>query len=135
MGVCYRLRHVLYRAPWSVFDLALAIGVLSISVYLLLKPDLFAHFYGVYSPMSSYADQNHWGMVFLLSGAFSSGVVLWPFRPHFLLRVLARMLTAFCMLSFAMNNLANDPPPASAFFYSVMALFAIWAVIRTRCDG
>ena len=79
--------------------------------------------------------QKAWGMVFLLSGVFSAGVVLWPFRPHFLLRVLARMLTAFCMLSFAMNNLANDPPPASAFFYSVMALFAIWAVIRTRCDG
>lgn len=134
-GLCYRVRHVLWRMPYAIFDLALALSVGTMGGYLLYQTDLFGRYAGVYLPMTRYADQDHWAWLFVVSGALGVAVVLWPRRPPFLLRVLARMLTAFCVLSFALNNLSNAPPPVSAFFYGVIALFAVWAVLRTRCDG
>lgn len=135
LGVCYRLRHVLWRAPYSTFDLALAIAVAAMGGYLLYQTSLFTLFAGVYLPMTSFASQPVWGKLFLGSGLFSLIVILWPRRPSFYLRMLGRMATAFCVLSFALNNFANNPPPVSAFFYGVLALFAVWAVLRVRCDG
>ena len=53
----------------------------------------------------------------------------------FLLRLLARMGVAFCLLSFALNNLSNYPPPISGTMYAVLAFISLWSIVRTRCDG
>lgn len=135
MGVCYRIRHVLWRMPYSIFDLSAGVGVTAVGIYLLSVPGLFDLFAGVYVPMSAYANQYTWGLLFTAMGALAIVVVLWPHRPPFYVRLFARMCVAFCLTAAALNNLANNPPPASGIFYAVLTLFALWSVLRTRCDG
>lgn len=61
--------------------------------------------------------------------------VLWLSRPPFLVRLISRMGIAFCFLSLALNNLGNNPPPASAITYIVPAIASLWCVWRTKASG
>jgi len=135
LGICYRLRHLLWRAPYSIFDLAMSAGFLAMGLHLLLFPDLFSRFDGVYFPMRRVMDQAMWAWVFIGCGGYGLLLVLWPRRPRFILRLLARMAVAFCLLSFALDNLSSYPPPMSGMLYAVLAVFSIWSIVRIRCDG
>jgi len=80
-------------------------------------------------------DQVMWAWIFIGCGGYGLLIVLWPRRPRFILRLLARMAVAFCLLSFALNNLSSYPPPMSGMLYAVLAVFSIWSIVRIRCDG
>lgn len=134
---CARLREILYEAPWSSFDLILASAIFWMGCYFLwmTESDLFARFGGVYRVMARFGDEVVWGAMFALAGCYALLVVLWLHRPPFLARLAARMVVAFCVLSLAINNLGNSPPPASAITYGVLSLAAIWSLWRTRSSG
>lgn len=133
--LCERLREILHEAPWSSYDLIVSSIVFWLGVYLLMSPGLFCEFSGVYKVLSRLGDEFVWGWSFLACGVSGLLNVLWMTRPPFPVRLLARMVVAFCVLSLAINNLGNRPPPASAITYSVLALAALWSVLRTKASG
>ena len=135
LGFCYRLRHLLWRAPYSTFDFSMSLAFVLMGGHLLMFPDLFTRFAGMYLPMQKVMSQSFWAITFLICGGYGLLIVLWPRRPLFLLRLLARMGVAFCLLSFALNNLSNSPPPISGMMYAVLAFISLWSIVRTRCDG
>lgn len=132
---CWRLREILYEAPWSSFDLITASITFWLGLDLLLSPGLFQRFAGVYQVLSRLGNERLWGCWFIVFGAFGLLNVLWLTRPPFPVRLLARMGIAFCLLSLALNNLGNVPPPASSVTYSVLSCAALWCVWRTKTSG
>lgn len=135
LGFCHRMRHLLWRAPYSTFDFTMSVTLVFMGIYLWIVDDLFTRYAGVYLPMVRVMDQSYWCVTFFCCGLYGLLIVLWPKRPLFILRILARMAIAFCLISFALNNLSSHPPPISAILYSMLSLIAIWSIIRTRCDG
>lgn len=129
---CGRLRSVLLEAPWANFDLIASAILVGSGSYLLASPTMFDRYGGVYHTLAQFSDEWVWGAMFLLGGVLSFLIVCWPIRPPFLFRLTARMMAAFCLTSFALNNLSSTPPPVSTVTYSVLALSALWAVLRTR---
>ena len=106
-----------------------------IGLHLLIFTDLFTRYAGVYYPMQRVMSQTQWATIFMMVGGYGLLVVLWPRRPYFILRLLARIGVAFCLLSFALNNLSSYPPPISGMMYVVLAFISLWSIVRTRCDG
>lgn len=135
IGTFNRLREILMAAPWSSYDLLSSLIVTGIGGYLLLMPDLFTRFAGVYRSMASVADARVWGGLFLSCGLVGLVNTLWCVRPTFGFRLLSRMSVAFCMVSFAANNLVYVPPPLSAVTYSCLAVWSLWGVVRTQASG
>lgn len=133
--ICERFREIMHEAPWSSYDLIVSSIVFWLGVYLLMSHGLFGEFSGVYKVLSRLGDERVCGWWFLAGGVAGLLNVLWMTRPPFLVRLLARMVVAFCVLSLAINNLGNSPPPASAITYSVLALAALWSVLRTKASG
>lgn len=129
---CIRIRRILNEAPWANYDLIVASILCGIGVYLFANPDMFSHYGHVYATLDRFGPPAGWGAVFVASGIASFVIAAWPERPPFVLRLLARMGSAFCLLSFALNNWGNTPPPVSTVTYSVLAAAAVWAVLRTR---
>ena len=121
--------------PFSLLDLTLSIGLLTTGVQLLVHRSLFVYYQKVFDPMAQYAGQNAWGALMVTLGIVGCLAVMVPFRPPFYVRLLARMGTAFGMLSFALNHLSTYPPPVSSAIYVTLSIAAVWAVLRTRCDG
>lgn len=135
LGFCNRMRHLLWRAPYSTLDFAMGIAFVLMGLHLVLFPDLFTRYAGVYFPMQRVLDQGQWAVVLISLGGYDLIIVLWPRRPHFVLRVLARMSIAFCLLSFALNNLSNYPPPISGIMYATLSAVSLWSIVRIRCNG
>lgn len=129
---CIRIRRILNEAPWANYDLIVSSILCGVGVYLLANPDMFSNYNHVYATLARFGSPAAWGAVFVASGIASFVISAWPNRPPFTLRLLARMVAAFCLLSFALNNLGNVPPPVSTVTYSVLAAAAVWAVLRTR---
>ncbi len=132
---CERLRMILLEAPWSSFDLIAASIAFWLGLYLLLQPELFGHFDRVYLMLRQIGDAKTWGAMLLLFGAVGLLNVLWFTQVIFTLRLLARMGIAFCFSCLALTNLGNNPPPASAIVYAVLAISTLWSVWRTRPRG
>lgn len=132
---CGRLREILYEAPWSSYDLITTSITFWLGLYLLLSPGLFKEFSGVYLVLARLGNEQLWGWLFVAFGMSGLLNVLWLTRPPFPVRLLSRMGIAFCLLSLAINNLGNRPPPASAITYSVLSLAALWSVWRTKTSG
>lgn len=128
---CLRLRRIMAEAPWANYDLIVSAILVGVGGYLLAMPDMFGH-YKVYATLARFGTPALWGALFFASGLASFGVAAWPDRPSFALRLMARMMVAFCLCSVALNNLGDTPPPVSTVTYSVLALAALWAVLRTR---
>ena len=133
--LCERFREIMHEAPWSSYDLIVSSIIFWLGVYLLMSPGLFGEFSGVYNVLSRLGDECVLGWGFLACGVAGLLNVLWMTLPPFPVRLLARMVVAFCVLSLAINNLGNRPPPASAITYSVLALAALWSVLRTKASG
>lgn len=129
---CIRIRRILNEAPWANYDLIVASILCGVGVYLFSNPDMFSHYNKVYATLDRFGSPAAWGSVFVAAGIASFVIVAWPKQPPFVLRLLARMGSAFCLLSFALNNWGNVPPPVSTVTYSVLAAAAVWAVLRTR---
>ncbi len=132
---CGRLREILYEAPWSSYDLIAASITFWLGLYLLLSPGLFQRFSGVYQVLARLGNERLWGWGLISFGMFGLLNVLWLSRPPFLVRLISRMGIAFCFLSLALNNLGNNPPPASAITYIVLAIASLWCVWRTKASG
>jgi hypothetical protein len=133
--VCNRVRYLLWRAPFSLFDFIMSLCILFMGMHMLIAFDLFAQFGGIYARMNAVMSQPKWAVIFILCGAYSLFIVLWPRRPIFVLRLLARMALAFCLIAFALNAMLHHPPPASGTLVLILALFSLWSIVRTRCDG
>ena len=133
--VCDRILEILVSAPWSVFDLLASMIVSGIGIYLLLSPAMFLQIGGVYQAMAQLGNEQVWGTVFLLCGIFGFVVCIWIVRLSFYWRLTARMAVAFCLLSFALNNLNNCPPPLSTVTYGVLGVASLWSVLRTKTSG
>lgn len=134
-NTCRRIREILKEAPWSSFDLLSSLIVLGLGAYLFVTPDLFDRFGGIYHVFAAWADEVWWGALFVSCGFFGLGMVCWPARPLFSLRLLARMAVAFCLLTLTINHLGNSPPPAATITNSVLSLAATWGILRTRRHG
>lgn len=132
VGTARRVREVMTTAPWSSFDLLASLIVSWIGVYLWARPDMFGHIGGVYATFARLGPERVWGGAFLLAGSVGLATVLWCERPRFVWRLLARMLTAFCLLLFAFNNLSHSPPPLSTVTYVWLGAWALWGIVRTR---
>lgn len=134
-GTLRRIRQVMVDAPWSNFDLMSSSITFWIGAYLLLNQEMFAKVGGVYRAMANVADEWVWGALFVALGALGLMNVLWCVAPRFGWRLLARMGVAFCLLSFALNNLSYSPPPLSFVTYGFLSVWAMWGVLRTRSSG
>lgn len=132
---CGRLREILYEAPWSGYDLITASITFWLGLYLTLTPGLFKRFDAVYQVMARFGNEMLWGALLLSLGTLGLITVLWLHRPPFIVRLFSRMGIAFCLLSLALNNLGNNPPPASAITYLVLSCAALWSVWRTKASG
>lgn len=130
-----RIQEIMMGAPWSSFDMLASLITFWIGVYLCAAPPIFAQIGGVYASMASVASERVWGGLFLLLGSIGLATVLWCQRPRFAWRLLARMGVAFCLLTFAINNLTYSPPPLSAVTYGWLGAWALWGVLRTRASG
>lgn len=133
--ICRRIREILLEAPWSILDLLMSAIVSGIGLYLLLRPGMFKQVGGVYAMLAQIGSEWLWGWSFFCCGGFGFIVCLWCTRPSFVWRLMARMMVAFCLLSFALNNLSFYPPPLSVVTYSVLSLAAIWGIMRTKSSG
>ena len=134
-GTCRRIREILIEAPWSNFDLLASLITLGIGAYLLVRPDMFSQIGGVYATMAKVAPERYWGILFFMLGGSGLAMVLWCKCPPFLSRLAARMGTAFCLITFALNNLSAKPAPLSSITYTLLALWALWGIFRTRASG
>lgn len=135
LGTIRRLRQIALDAPWSVYDLLSSLIVLGVGVYLLVAQTMFSGVGGVYYTLASVASEGVWGATFFCCGLIGLANTLWCVRPPFSIRLLARMAVAFCLLSFAFNNLLNEPPPLSTVPYSLLSLWSVWGILRTHTSG
>lgn len=136
LGTIRRIQELILDAPWSNFDLMASGITAGIGGYLLAYPDMFTQVGGgVYAAMAAVAEEWVWGLMFLSLGGIGLMTVLWCVAPRFSWRLLARMAVAFCLLTFALNNLSYSPPPLSTVTYSFLSLWALWGVMRTRSSG
>lgn len=106
-----------------------------IGAYLLAAPDILGKIGGVYAPMAAIEPGWVWGGLFTALGAVGLATVLRCVAPRFAWRLLARMGVAFCLLTFAFNNLSASPPPLSSVTYVFLATWALWGVTRTQASG
>ena len=135
-GVCRRIREVLLDAPWSNFDLMASLITFWIGVYLFLSPWMFSQIGGVYAAMAEWGTEWAWGGLFMALGGVGLLTVLWCIAPKFPMRLLARMGVAFCLVTFALNNLSYHPkPPLSTVTYVFLSLWSLWGILRTQSNG
>lgn len=134
-GTCRRIRELMLDAPWSNFDLMASGITFWIGAYLLAAPDILGKIGGVYASMAAIEPAWLWGGLFTTLGAVGLATVLWCVAPRFVWRLLARMGVAFCLLTFAFNNLSASPPPLSSVTYVFLATWALWGVTRTQASG
>ncbi len=131
---CWRVQSILLEAPYSNFDLLSGLIVFWIGAYLLADPTIFDQI-SAYPGFARIAEELVWGACFALSGTLGLGTVLWCVRPGFLWRLLARMAVAFCLVSFALNNLCFYPPPLSTVTYLWLGAWSLLGVLRTKSNG
>lgn len=134
-GTCRRIRELMLDAPWSNFDLMASGITFWIGVYLLAAPEILGKIGGVYAAMAAIAPGQVWGGLFVVLGGIGLATVLWCVTPRFIWRLLARMGVAFCLLTFAFNNISASPPPLSSVTYLFLAAWALWGVTRTQSSG
>ena len=134
-GTCRRLRDILAEAPWSNYDLLISLIVFGVGLYMLVCRTMFQHIGGVYAKMAQVADELTWGLLFVACGGISFAITIWCYAPGFLWRLGARMATAFCLLVLAGNNALHMPPPLSTVTYILLAIWAVWGILRTRSSG
>lgn len=134
-GTYRRIREILINAPWSNFDLMASLITFSIGVYLFFSPTMFESIGGVYRAMAELGSERAWGVLFIVLGSFGLLTVLWCVAPRFTWRLLARMGSAFCLVTFAFNNLSFQIPPLSTVTYVFLSLWALWGILRTQSSG
>jgi hypothetical protein len=132
-GTVHRLRRILLEAPWSNHDLLSGLILGFIGLLLLVNPELYTSL----RTLNFIAHQGHlaeWSLFFLLSGLYGLGMTLWCIAPPFLVRLMARMLYAFCFLTLAFSSLQFSITP-SAITFSILAVWSIWGILRTHESG
>lgn len=134
-GTIRRLRDIFLEAPWSNYDLLVSLVVIGIGIYLIANNEMFENIGGVYYQMASVATERQWGALFVGCGSFGLLAVIWCNAPGFVLRLSARMATAFCILVLAGNNALNMPPPLSTVTYMLLSVWSVWGILRTHGSG
>jgi len=132
-GTGARLSHILLEAPWSNHDLLSGLILGLIGLLLLINPEL----YTTLRTLNFIAHQGYtveWSLLFLVSGLYGLGMTLWCIAPPFWVRILARMLYAFCFLTLAFSSLQFFITP-SALTFSILAVWSIWGILRTHESG
>lgn len=131
---CRHFRDVLFRAPYSNVDFWTGLMLVLMGGYLLYQPFLFTeYFVNVYSPIVHLFTQQVWALQFMTFGLYALAVVLWPQRPHFMVRLFARMGTSFCFLALAMNHLSYPVPPLGVIVYITLSMMCVVSILRTKC--
>lgn len=125
----------MFSAPWSSFDLTMGIILILRGMYLIIGFTVLEATYSVYKPLVGILGLWHYGWICFVVGSIQTMVVLWPSRPAFELRLLARMGVCFCFLTFSLNQISNIPPPIGAITHFVLSLLSIWSVLRTGRKG
>ena len=131
----FRLREVIVESPSSNYDLSVSLILFGMGCYLALPNDLFLGFGGAYQALAELGPEWAWALVFSGTGLWGVLVTLWPDRPSYLCRFMARFWMVFCLLSLLMNNLSLSPPPLSAVTYFTITLVSVINLIRTRSCG
>lgn len=130
-----RLREVVREAPHSPFDLLGGSIAFGLGLYLIAAPDPFGRAHGLYGTLAAWADAPPWGFLFALCGAFGLTVAIWPERPPFGLRLLARMGVAFCLVAMAINHGFSALPSDATVTYSALSAASVWGIWRTKSNG
>lgn len=130
----HRFKRIMADAPWSNHDLLVAIILLFIGLCLLIDPEV-----GKLLRSMTYLDQQ-WGIVriatlFTAAGAICLSVTLWCAVPPFLLRLLSRMLGAFCFLLLAFSTAMFSLWTPSSITYFMIAFWSFWGILRTNSSG
>lgn len=132
---CRRLHAILYEAPWSNFDLLTSIMIGLTGAYLLLPSKVLESHKELYGTLLNVASEDEWGWFFLVNGIIGFSIVAWCERPPFILRLMARMTIAFCLLSLFGNAANNAIPPPGSITWAVLSLGAVWGICRTSRHG
>ena len=136
---CARFREIMMDAPWSSYDLAMGVILIMRGAYLIVgfttMELTFTYSSGNFRPLMGVLGLWSYGWTCLICGWIQILVVLWPTKPIFEMRLLARMGICFCFLVFSFNQISNVPPPIGAITHWILTLLAIWSVLRTRRSG
>lgn len=104
--------------------------------YILLYEDALLEVYPqLYLQLANTVSLFIYALVCLLAGAVSLITTLWPIRPSYGLRLFARMGVAFCFVQFTLNQMAAPVLAVGAITHLILALMAVWSVLRTRHGG
>ena len=122
-------------APRSSFDLMASGIVFWSGIHLLAVESLFRKFGGVYSTLAQIGQEWVWGLIFIGLGLTGIVMTLWPRKPPFLPRLLARMSITFYFMTLVFNNLGNPTLPLSTATYVILALSGFWGIWRTHSSG
>lgn len=133
--VGHRIRHLLMRAPYSIFDALTSIMILWIGLHFYWFGGAYARSGGTWRPLLSWGDAPCWAVLYGGCGLVSLVITLWPRCPHFLWMLFGRMAVAFCLLLLMLSSLARNPPPVSSTVYIVLSAMAVWSILRMRCGG
>lgn len=132
---CARFREIMLDAPWSSFDLSMSVILILRGLYLIAGFSLLETTYSIYKPLAGFIGLWQYGWVCLIAGCVQFLMTLWPVRPPFEIRLLARMGVCFCFIAFSLNQISNIPPPVGFITHFILSLLSIWTVLRTSRKG
>ena len=131
-GTFQRIHEIMADAPWSNHDLLVGISLLFVGIFFLLDTEQFQRL----RALAYLRDLDYpWGFIFVGSGVFTICVTLWCIEPPFSLRLLSRMIGAFCFLTMTLSNIMFSPLIPSTAVYSSIAVWSIWGILRTKASG
>lgn len=133
-GTCRRIREIMSEAPWSNHDLFVSLTLIAIGTGLYIYPEVFTELRAL-AYLNKLASLSVWVTFFLFSGFVNLAVVLWCETPPFTIRLLVRMLGAFCFLIMAFSGLMFSVLIPSTIVYSMIAIWSIWGILRTQASG
>lgn len=133
-GTCRRIREIMSEAPWSNHDLFASLTLIAIGMGLYVYPGMFSLLRSL-AYLNQLASPSIWVIFFLFSGFVNLAVVLWCETPPFTVRLLVRMLGAFCFLLMAFSGLMFSVLIPSTIVYGMIAIWSIWGILRTQASG
>lgn len=133
-GTCRRIREIMSEAPWSNHDLFVSLTLIFIGISLYFFPETFSNL-RAFAYLNNLATSEFWEVFFLFSGIINLTVVLWCKTPPFAVRLLSRMLGAFCFLLMALSGIMFSLVIPSTIVYGMIAVWSIWGILRTQASG